>query len=490
MATTAVSSSTSTASTATTTAAQTAAAKNRAAAQKVMSSLSAGSGVDVASLAQNLVDAERSPRENAINEKITKNEARISGYSAISFMMSELKTALSALQKKDSFNVTTNTVSHPGSYSVTTTASAPLGTHSVQVTSLAKPEIMMTQGGFSGGGEALDPAAWGSLKINGKTISVSTLTPDGVVNAINNTASVGVTAKLVKVDDSATGYKIAITGQSGQDVTLTDDAGATSSTLFSTTQPFSLAQLTVDGIAYARTTNSVSDVIPGVTFNLRAPSTEVTSLDVARDTSGLKDKLNAIVTAYNDANDLLKEVVNPKSTLDTYGATLVSDSTARMVKQQLRGMMTAASSTPGAKVSALWQVGISVDETGKMALDSTKLDSALSNNFDDVVLALTGNRNVSGGTGAVPSGVFGDAISKINKLVATDGPLLSQSNNADKQNTQYKADLEKLQKRMDTLLQRYTKQFAAMDSLVGQINSQKTSLKSSFDGMMAAYTNK
>ena len=131
-----------------------------------------------------------------------------------------------------------------------------------------------------------------------------------------------------------------------------------------------------------------------------------------------------------------------------------------------------------------------MDETGKMALDTTKLDGALANNFDDVVLTLTGNRNVSGGTGVVPSGVFGDAISKINKLVATDGPLLSQSNTADKQNTQYKADLEKLQKRMDTLLQRYTKQFAAMDSMVGQINSQKTSLKSSFDGMMATYTNK
>jgi flagellar capping protein FliD len=43
---------------------------------------------------------------------------------------------------------------------------------------------------------------------------------------------------------------------------------------------------------------------------------------------------------------------------------------------------------------------------------------------------------------------------------------------------------------MDALLARYTKQFAAMDTLVGQINTQKTSLKSTFDGMMAAYTNK
>jgi flagellar capping protein FliD len=43
---------------------------------------------------------------------------------------------------------------------------------------------------------------------------------------------------------------------------------------------------------------------------------------------------------------------------------------------------------------------------------------------------------------------------------------------------------------MDALLARYQKQFASMDSLVGSVNSQKTSLKSTFDGMMATYTNK
>ena len=68
--------------------------------------------------------------------------------------------------------------------------------------------------------------------------------------------------------------------------------------------------------------------------------------------------------------------------------------------------------------------------------------------------------------------------------------MLNQSTNADKQNSKYKEDLNKLDKRMEALLSRYTKQFAAMDSLVGQVNNQKTSLKSTFDGMMAAYTNK
>ena len=100
MATTAVSSGT---STNTVTAASTAAA-SKAAAQKIITSLSAGSGVDTASLAQNLVDAERVPQENGINAKITKNEARISGYSAMSFVLSQVNTAMTALKDQSSFN--------------------------------------------------------------------------------------------------------------------------------------------------------------------------------------------------------------------------------------------------------------------------------------------------------------------------------------------------------------------------------------------------
>jgi flagellar hook-associated protein 2 len=85
---------------------------------------------------------------------------------------------------------------------------------------------------------------------------------------------------------------------------------------------------------------------------------------------------------------------------------------------------------------------------------------------------------------------MGDAVRKLTNLLDSKGPLMSQSESASTQNTKHQKDLADLQARMDSLLARYTKQFAAMDSLVGQVNSQKTSLKSSFEGMMAAYTNK
>jgi len=76
----AMSTSTSSTSGTSTTSAQ---AASKAAAQKIVTSLSAGSGVDVNALAQNLVDAERIPRQNAIQSKIDKDNARVSGLSAV-----------------------------------------------------------------------------------------------------------------------------------------------------------------------------------------------------------------------------------------------------------------------------------------------------------------------------------------------------------------------------------------------------------------------
>jgi flagellar hook-associated protein 2 len=90
----------------------------------------------------------------------------------------------------------------------------------------------------------------------------------------------------------------------------------------------------------------------------------------------------------------------------------------------------------------------------------------------------------------LPAGIAGDAVRKLTNFLAPTGVLLTKSENANTENTKHRERLTKLQLRMDALLARYQKQFAAMDSMVGSVNSQKTSLKSTFDGMMATYTNK
>jgi flagellar hook-associated protein 2 len=115
------------------TAAQVAAA-NKANAQKIMTSLGAGSGVDVASLAENLVNAEKVPRENAINEKITKAETRINGYAALSYVVGQVQAALGALKDKNDYLGATASVNNTSTATALASSTATEGTHELSVT--------------------------------------------------------------------------------------------------------------------------------------------------------------------------------------------------------------------------------------------------------------------------------------------------------------------------------------------------------------------
>jgi flagellar capping protein FliD len=87
------------------------------------------------------------------------------------------------------------------------------------------------------------------------------------------------------------------------------------------------------------------------------------------------------------------------------------------------------------------------------------------------------------------AGASGAAVKKITELLDKTGALTTQSGNLTKKIDEYKVELTKLEERMATLLERYNKQFAAMETMVGQSKSLQTSLKSTFEGMMATYTN-
>ena len=700
MATSAVSSTTSTSgTTATTSTAAQLAAANKASAQKIISSLSAGSGVDVASLAQNLVDAEKAPQANAINAKIAKNDAKVSGMSAVMFMMSELKNALTAVKDKDSFNSLSITNSNTGAVGVVAAGSALAGQHSVSVSSLTQAQRSISSGfatsstAINGGnsfaltlagtnagvsvgtaststssnvatifapqfgstpsvsdfknfsitldgavlnlapspttatladlaadiqkqlramegtedlsvsvdsgtnltitsatstrvltapslsastvinldsgasvgtsdGATITGAAFGtvpslndfssftvniggtvrtlipasaspnmsslaqslqfqlraldgtddvSVSYSGSVLTVSSAsgkaitgigitkqtyadTPAGVVDAINNSGR-GYKAQLIN-DGSSAPFKVMITGANGAtegfSISSTDTAGNAFGTGLTVPSGYGAADasVVVDGISYTRKSNLITDIIPGVTLSLKGVTTSAASISMDRDTTDLKTRLNALVVAYNDFNDIVNQTTDPKSTLETYGNTLVGDSTVRMIRQQMRSLLFSPSSTPGRSVSALSQLGYSLNEKGVLSLDAAKLDTVIQNNFEDVTKLFTGGYNNLSTYSSLRAGIAGDAVKKLTDMLSSTGQLATKTNNANTENDKYRVRLVALQTRMDALLARYQKQFASMESLVGSVNSQKTSLKSTFDGMMAMYTNK
>lgn len=602
----------------------------KAAAGKIVSTLSAGSGVDVNSLANSLVEAEKAPRKAEIDAKVSKAEGSISGYAAMKFVLGDLQTAFTNLKNQSSFNTLVPQISQPNAVSVTTTASATTGSHTIAVTQLAQQQRSISADDVPGfatplsqvnGGAAfslvlknsIDPTPTKVFNLGNNAASTSTLTfkamnkgdtvtvngltltankslsateigelfdqldtttagavaaggveasainstalatygtfsgkfltgyssgvnnngvvtltsttnnaadiatptgtqfsniiavaatattPAGIVAAINS-ANLGISAQLVNTGNIATPYRIMVTGPTGASnafslTSLTSGGGGVEVTgvSFGKKLQSSLdATFNVNGMDMTSSKNTVTDAIAGATLNLTATTTTnvPANLVFSRDTSSISTKLNALVTAFNDANTMLGVVSDPKSTVETYGATLVGNSTVGSVRSQMRQLISGNSTTPAGGLTALRDIGFNIDQKGVLSIDDTKLNNSLKNNFDNVVTLVTGNQENQNKFSIVPAGVAGEATKKLIALLDTTAPLTTQSANLTTKISDYKKQLDKLDTRMTELLARYNKQFAAMESMVGQSKSLQTSLKSTFDGMMATYTNK
>jgi len=196
------------------------------------------------------------------------------------------------------------------------------------------------------------------------------------------------------------------------------------------------------------------------------------------------------VQAYNDMVSDFKILTGPKSEdeEDVFSGALNGDSTARTVLSQIRQIFFGESETKGSAIRSFRDLGISVDREGILTLDESMLDNAISSNFEQVVQALAQRTTAVEGNQTVQKRGLGvNLATKLREIMAPSGIILSQSNSAESQVTRYQDQLESLEDRMERILARYTKQFAAMESLVGQITAMRENLKGQFEGLANAY---
>jgi flagellar hook-associated protein 2 len=227
------------------------------------------------------------------------------------------------------------------------------------------------------------------------TVDATNNSLQGIRDAINS-ANMGVTASIIN-DGSANPYrlalssnsqgasnsiKISVAGDSALSSLLAQDpASSTGQSLNETTTALNAA-FTVNGVPVSKPSNTIVDVIHGVTLNLQKVSASPISLSIARDTSSVSTAATNFVKAYNDLHTAINSVVAYDATTKT-GAILQGDFAVNTVANQLRRMMSTPVSGAGALVS-LPDIGITFQQDGTMALDSTKLGAAVTNHFGDI----------------------------------------------------------------------------------------------------------
>ena len=473
----------------------------------LIAALGAGSGMNTQALAQSLVDAEKTPQSKIINDKIDATKKEITGYSGLMYVVTEVKKAFDVLADPTQFAGLVTKNSQPAAFEVITNPSAQPGMHDISVTNVAKPQRSLTHVGFADSSDSVISGSDFTLTLTAGSSSSPTpvaitvpanSTLIGVKDAINS-ANAGVTAQIIDsgVQGAADRYKIMVTGQPGASNSFTLSSsiagigfntnptpGQTDSTL----QPAVNANIVVDGISYSRSSNTIPDVVPGVTFDLLSETVgSSASIQLSRDTSDLKTKIDKVVSTFNDFQNFIKIATDPKSSDPDFGGTLSKVSIGKTVQAKLRQLVfgTAGSSTNNS-VRGLRDLGVTLQQDGTLTVDATVFQKVSTAKYDQVVSMFSG-KSLKNEKGATTDGVAVSLTGWVKTLVSAQGPLLQGSQNDSTKVTKYQDDLTKLQTRMDSLLARYTKQFAAMDSIVGKSNSLKTSLTSTFDGMMNAY---
>lgn len=469
--------------------------------------MGAGSGVDVQALARNLVDATRAPQESLINKKISQSEARISGYGALSFMIGNLRDKFAALDKVSDYDTLSAVSSQSSSVQANITGDAAPGNHQVKIVSLLQGQRSVSKAGFERPDSILTNQNI-TLKLNDDpetelTLGAGTELSDAVTAINNKWNDKGFQVRMVNTGAATGGaYQLLFSGPAGKSNAFTLSALNDSNSPvtvpgfeLNTIQEAEDATFYVDGIKYNRTSNTVTDVLPGVQLELTAPTTGElgATLQLTRDITPIKTKINELVSAYNDLNTVLTDVSNPTSTVAEYGGTLAGDSTVESLRRQVRNLFLPSTTEIKPELRSLRDLGISLDKTGKMTLDDKRLTKVLTTRFDEAVSLMTDNQLADTDTLTMKVSVPGQArngVMALANLLRSYAPLSSQTNNAKAQIEQHKADLDRLDLRMTQLLERYNRQFVAMENLLNQTNSLKSSLKSSFDGMAAAYSNK
>ncbi|MEZ5454671.1 MAG: flagellar filament capping protein FliD [Lysobacteraceae bacterium] len=442
-----------------------------------------GSGLDVSSLVSQLVAAERAPAENRLNRIASLASAQLSSLGTISGVLSSLRSSAQGfIGSTGAFGARTTSVSATGFFSASASATAQAGAYSVEVKALATASKLASAPQLDaetliGDGDLTLTVGADSFTVN---LTTTTGTLEGIRDAINEaTDNAGVTATLVTADD---GVRLILTGRetgAANAVSVTGSTPALSAfaTGLTTTTPAADAEIEVDGFAVTRDSNSISDVIEGVTLNLsKAEIGTLTTLTVARDDNAAVTQVQGLVTAVNLVFSTIKSAT--KYDPDTQTASILTgDAMARSVQTQLRSTLTGTVSGASAEFDMLNDLGITFQADGTLKLDATVLREKLADDPAAVQRAFSGTDGFASKLVTLADGFIGGSGSLSSRTSALNDRLASVSDQR-----------EALDLRMSAIETRYLKQFTALDTLISQLQSTSSFLTSQLANLPGAYS--
>lgn len=451
-----------------------------------ISSPGLASGIDIKGIVSQLVALERAPLTQ-LQTQANGFQAKLSVFGTITSMVNTLGDAGAKLAAANTFSQVKATSSQPESVTVSVAEGTAPTALSLGVVSLAKAQSTASAAvpvgsGMGAGSLTITLGDWSSGTFApGSATPVTINVTDGQdkmtdIAAQINAANAGVTATVLrdasgerllmrsKDTGEALGYQVAATDTDANDG---KDLGRLAFTALSgsgmgLTQAGTNAVAEVNGVTIESASNTVKDALPGITLNLLKPTTTAADISVSIDKESMRKSVQGFVDAYNALADMLASSTKFDPDTKVKGS-LQGDSTAVGLQRALRSMM--RSETPGGAFSRLSDVGIEIKADGKMAINSTKLDTALDQPAE--------MSRLFGATSEDPTlkgfGLKLDAFA--DGLVASGGTLSTRTTSLRSAIQRNEKEMDKVVDRASRAEARYLAQYNAMDAVVSRMNS-------------------
>ena len=353
-------------------------------------------------------------KADAIDVKITSNEAKVEAYETMQSLLQDLADAADALRAPSGYGtadddvfrsraayLTANgDVDESSAVSVTVESGSALGSYDLEILQLAEAH-KVASGTVTSNADELGYDGVVTLGVDGgDTVDVTIdadMTLDEIAEAVNaETDTSGITASVIKVADSQ--YKLVLTASdtgktmtaaaaSGDDVLallgITDATGAFANEL----QAAQDAVIELDGIEITRDSNDVDAGVDGVTFHLYATTPDDTSIavEVGTNLSDVKEAIQALVDAYNAYREwALTQQETTTAGVAADGAILFGDGTLRNVNSDVADALTAMIDE-----LSMADIGLSFDESNALLLDEDTLDDTLLDDLESIQALLS-----------------------------------------------------------------------------------------------------
>ncbi len=444
--------------------------------QSITNALGFGSGIDTVTLVSDLAAASRDPKVKRLDALSTANQAKISALGQARSDLDGFTTSLAEVVAGGTLR-SQPLVSDGNALLATANAGVRLGALAaeIEITQLARSQTV-----YSGFVTATDPVGQGNmtLTVGGTSYAIAIGSGNdslsGLADAINAAGSPvrasivtdGANSRLVLKGATGAASAFTLTADSGADPLLdrfTYGGGASAMTLGQSALD---ANFTVDGVAYSRSSNTVSDVLAGVTLTLKKAAIGVPiSISAERPTAGLKQTLTDFVSVFNTLkNDIAK------ARRENGG-----DSAMRALDQQLNGLIT-QSVTSDANINSLSDIGVSFNKDGTVSIDNTKLDAALAANPDAVEAIFNPLRDNTHTTVTDP-GISLTLQSIKTQATASNGALEALRSRLEKESATITANRTKMETREEAYKARLEKQFGSMDARLSALKATQTYLE-------------